>query len=147
MKPSRKESGFTLIELMIVVAVIAVLAAIAYPSYLDYVRKARFNDAKQTLFHISAEAEQYYSDNKVYPSSLTNLGHSAATILTSEINSGDVSEAYYSLTISSSSATSYTLTATPRGDQAKDTRCKVFTLTNAGVKGESGGSWSAAECW
>ena len=147
MKSNRHGSGFTLIELMIVVAAIAVLAAIAYPSYLDYVRKARFSDAKQTLYHIAAEAEQYYSDNKLYPSSLTNLGHSAATINSNEINGGDVNEGYYRLTISASTATSYTLTATPQGDQAKDSRCKVFTITNTGAKGQSGGSWSASECW
>ena len=58
--------GFTLIELMIVVAVIAILAAIAYPSYQDSVRKSRRADAKAVVLNAAQILERCYTQNNVY---------------------------------------------------------------------------------
>ena len=58
--------GFTLIELMIVVAVVAVLAAIAIPSYTDYITRARFAEATSALANLRVKMEQYYQDNRNY---------------------------------------------------------------------------------
>ena len=146
-----RNAGFTLIELMIVVVVLAILAAIAYPSYLNYVRKARFSDAKQTLFHLAAEAEQYYSDNKRYPNSLADLDHTLkdGKYLSNDISGSEGDDSYYHLYISSTTTT-FTLTAEPLpfGKQDEDKRYKNFSLNNKGEKKISAGTWkSTGDCW
>lgn len=60
------DRGFTLIELMIVVAVIAIIAAIAYPSYMDYVRQSRRADATVALLELAQYMERYYTNNGRY---------------------------------------------------------------------------------
>lgn len=69
----KKTLGFTLIELMIVVAVIAILASIAYPSYRDSVRKARRVDAKSALTDIAQMQETFFARNGTYTDDMTNL--------------------------------------------------------------------------
>src|SRR6185369_3390771 len=66
-------AGFTLIELMIVVAVIGVLAAIVYPSYQDYVRRANRSAAQQIMLDVSAKQEQYLTDRRSYAPDLPTL--------------------------------------------------------------------------
>ena len=65
-----KKSGFTLIELMIVVGIIGILAAIAYPSYVDYVRKTRFAQAKEGAMEVASALERSVSQKIAYPASL-----------------------------------------------------------------------------
>ena len=69
---NRRDKGFTLIELMIVVAVVAVIMVIAVPSFLDQVRKARRSDAKQPLMDVAAKLEQYYQDFEEEAANLPN---------------------------------------------------------------------------
>ena len=63
MRPSR---GFTLIELMIVLAIVAILAAIAVPSYTDYIRRGKITDAVSALAGMRVKMEQYFQDNRTY---------------------------------------------------------------------------------
>jgi len=58
--------GFSLIELMVVVAVVAILAGVAYPSYSEYVRRSRLVDATAQLADYRVRLEQYYQDNRSY---------------------------------------------------------------------------------
>ncbi len=60
--------GFTLIEVMITVAVIAILAAVALPSYIEYVTRSKLVEAKTNLSDMRTRLEQYFLDNRKYPS-------------------------------------------------------------------------------
>jgi len=132
----RQVSGFTLIELMIVVLVAAILAAVAYPSFIEQVRKSRRTDAASALVDLAAKLERYYAGNGSYTGTSVNalLGRT-----TSE-------EGYYNLTMNVPlGGQSYALTATRAGDQIND-KCGNFTLNSLGDKGVSG-SIPANQCW
>lgn len=122
-KFKHKSNGFTLIELMIVVAIIGILAAIAYPSYQDSVRKTRRANVQADLLKLSSYMERIFTEKSSYNS---------ATIAASGITND-----YYTFTspIPNLSATAYKLTAVAQGDQANDTGCTPLTLTQTGVKG------------
>jgi type IV pilus assembly protein PilE len=62
----RKNKGFTLIELMIVVAIVAILAAVAVPSYNDYVTRSKIQEATSGLSELRLRAEKYFADNRTY---------------------------------------------------------------------------------
>jgi len=66
LRTPRRQSGFTLIEIMIVVMIIAILSAIAIPQYQQYVTRSKFTEATNTLSAMRASMEQYYQDNRVY---------------------------------------------------------------------------------
>jgi type IV pilus assembly protein PilE len=133
MQCPRKQSGMTLIELMAVVIILSIIAAIAVPNFIEQVRKARRSDAKQPLFDAAAKLEQYYQDNKGY----------SGFLLTSSTSP----EGYYSISFfAGPTTTSYTLEASPLGDQVKDAKCDKFRLDNLGQKTATG-TLSDTECW
>lgn len=61
-----RTKGFTLVELMIVVAIVAILAAIAVPSYNDYITRSKLQEAQTSLSALRVNMEQYYQDNRIY---------------------------------------------------------------------------------
>jgi type IV pilus assembly protein PilE len=133
---TNKLRGFTLIEIMIVVAVIAIIATIALPAYQSSIRKSKRTDAKAGLVDAAAKLEQYYLDNKSYTTDMTKLGFTAASGV-------DTSDAHYKMTVTASSgctiAACYTVTAVPQGDQTSDT-CGTLTVNSMGIK-------TPSDCW
>ena len=132
----RSGAGFTLIELMIVVAVVAILAAIAYPSYQEQVRKSRRAQAKADVVEYMQMAERYFTVNNTY----VNF---ALPVAVSPREAG--ATARYNLAATTQNATQYVLTATAQGPQASD-RCGNLSVSNTGLKTKSG-SATLAECW
>ena len=119
-----RQQGFTLIELMVVVAIIAILASIAFPSYQDSVRKSRRTEARELLLNAAQALERHYTNTNSY----------------ADLNINKTGSFYDVAMETSSPSTSYELKATAKGDQLKDTACKELTLTNVGVKTPAG-------CW
>ena len=111
----RRQHGFTLIELMIVVAVIAILAAIAIPNYLEQTRKGRRADAVRAVGQLQLSQERWRAENPAY-GTMVQLGAPEAS-------------SFYTFTVPSNTATAYTITATRAGAQATD-RCGNLTATN-----------------
>lgn len=140
-------AGFSLIELMIVLAIIAIIAAIAYPSYERSVLRSHRSDVEALLTQDSQILERCYTQYFMYlqPSGASNNCAPVPLITTSE-------HGYYTLANSSTSsmtATSYMLTATAQGTQQKDTECQTFTLSSTGQKTaqNAGGADNTAQCW
>lgn len=138
----QKVFGFTLIELMIVVVIIGVLAAIAYPSYRQYVYKSRRSDAKAALSQVQLAEEKWRANNTSY-TSLANLGFTVAA--DGNYYSPDQ---YYTLGVSNTSATTYTITATYAGLQTADTSCKTLSIDQSSNKTATNSANAASTvCW
>jgi type IV pilus assembly protein PilE len=132
----KRQSGFTLIELMIVVAVVGILAAIAYPSYIDYVRKSKRSDAMAGLLRVQLEQEKYRASSLAYASGLTALGYGADQVQTPE--------GVYLMEVTAASVAGFVVEAVPQDDQTNDT-CGTFAI---GVDGPyTAGSYASRECW
>ena len=137
-----KQKGFTLIELMIVVAVVGILSAIAYPSYTEYVRRGHRADARAGLLQAQLWMERAATATGVYPTALpANLTWS-----------GDTSKRYTIGFAANNTNAAFTLTAAPKspGPQASD-KCGTYTLSNTSLRGaaskKQGDSGYDTDCW
>jgi len=139
----RRNRGFTLLELLIVIGVIALLAALALPSYTEYIRKGKRGEAATALGDITLRQERYRADNPSYGTMIQMLGADPATA------NYNAQYQYYTITITNQTATGYTATATRKGDLAADTKCGNYTMTMAAgvVTKASTGTMGDDYCW
>ncbi|WP_333796990.1 type IV pilin protein [Rheinheimera sp.] len=126
-RSGKRSKGFTLIEVMVTVVIIAIIASIAFPAYQQMVLRSHRSDAIDTLATTAQLLERRFTETNSY----TGL------VLPTTSTHG-----YYSIT-ADVKASSYTLTATATGRQAKDTECKTFTIDNTGQKQAT----TAGVCW
>lgn len=132
----RHQSGFTLVELMVVVLVLSILAGIAYASYDNLTIASRRKAGAACLLEASQFMERYYT---------TNLAYTGAVIPALACQ-GDLTGSY-TIALAATTATTYSLTATPAGRQAaKDTKCATLGINQSGTKTKSG-TGSLSECW
>ena len=156
---SKAAKGFTLIEIMIVVAVIGILAAVALPNYQEYIARGRRADAQTQLLAAQQWLERFYSEHYKYneTSATTPVDVTDSTLwgnqpFRSSPRPGEGTAAY-NLTVSAA-ANTYTITATRTGSATTDA-CGNFTLTNTGLKSLSSYNTSkystlelaVAACW
>lgn len=137
--------GFTLIELMIVVAVVAILAAIALPAYQKQIMQSRRTSAKTALFDVTSREEKLYSVTNQYSSTLTDLGYTATTTLSVPSSSAAYYSVQVNLTGTTTPGTNYTAVAKPINSQSGDA-CGSYSVTDLGVESNSGGSQTTG-CW
>jgi type IV pilus assembly protein PilE len=137
-----RRRGFTLIEVMIVVALIAFLAAVALPAYQGSVRKARRADARAALVTTAQLMERYATEHtSSYAGATLGTGTGPTVVAKPTSDNG-----YYQISLANLAATTFTLRATPQGGQTADD-CGTFTLDERGVRGVTGTSHTAADCW
>ncbi len=133
----KKIRGFSLIELMVVVAVVAIITSIAYPAYQDQMQKTRRADAKAALMDAAAKMERYY----------TQFGRYTATITANAGISATSPENYYTITPGTIANQTFILRASPvvGSAQAAD-KCANLDINQAGIKGNSAGLPNNT-CW
>lgn len=128
--PCKKQRGFSLIELMIVVVIISILATVAVPSYQASVRKSRRADAQGALIAFAATMERHFTLNNTYEDAAKDGNTGVPEIFATETPL-DGADKFYNLTIEAANATTYTLRATPKNAQAGD---GLMELTSIGVR-------------
>lgn len=150
--------GFTLIELMIVVAIISILASIAMPAYTSYVARARRADARTQLTQVQQYVQRFYAANDAYDkdrngNSIVGANGMPTNLSRSPADGNPIYQLVPTITTLSSatfsvSTTGYTLTMSPiSGGPSANDPCGSLWLTSTGIRGISGSTLTRDQCW
>ena len=129
---NKNYQGFTLIELMIVVAIIGIISAIAYPAYTEYVNQSRRTDGMSALLNAQLQQEKFRANNISYASTVASAGVAATS-----------PDGYYNIAVANSNTNTFTMTAAPAGVQAGDS-CGTFAVNQDGPFYTG---YADADCW
>jgi type IV pilus assembly protein PilE len=138
------QRGFTLVEIMIVVAIIGIISAFAYPSYVENVRKTNRVAAASILLENAQFMERFFTENSTYLGGVLPFARAPKEV--------DSRQNYTISLTAGTTATAYTIQAIPTagGSMASDD-CGTLTLTNLGVRnaanGSPAGGKTVAQCW
>lgn len=133
----RNTSGFSLIELIIVIGIVIIFISIAVPSYNEYVFKSNRSDAITTLLNLHLAQERWRAQNASYTPSLEDIWIAG---------SNKSSQGFYELSIDvgKTNNNEFLITATALGSQANDEKCKVFRITQNGADKTTP---EKSQCW
>jgi type IV pilus assembly protein PilE len=140
---TRRDSGVTLIELIIVLVIISILSMVAYPSFMQSVRKGKRTDAYTALTRVGGNLERFFGANTTYTTDTSLLGliHDEGTALSDN--------RYYVITVAAGATgigSSYVVSASARAGnmQAGDTGCTTLTLDSLGRRTPDP---TSSTCW
>ena len=136
---AKNARGFTLVELMVVVAIVAILAAVAIPQYSDYVLRGALTEATSGLAQQRVSMEQYFLDNRTY----APAGTTPCTTVTGK---------YFAITCVSAAAPTNTYTFTATGNAGVSAAGFTFTINETNARTTviaSPATWTAgtSTCW
>lgn len=124
--------GFTLMEMLVVIAIMGILVGLAYPSYQETIIESRRADAKAALMGFAQAMERHYTTEGSYLGAATGGANTGAPTIFSTSAPLDSSDLFYQLKIHSAAASSYVLAAEPVNAQAGD---GILIIKSTGVKG------------
>ena len=135
---TQRQNGFTLIEVMIVVAIIGIVSALAYNGYQRQVDNSRRADAQRSLTEIAQRLERCYTHRNSYEACVDEGGDT----------SWESQDGHYQIRVSDLDTTTFTLTARPQGFHADrdGDRCSSLTLTHTGRR-DATGTEDRDDCW
>lgn len=148
--PQKRERGFTLIEVMIVVAIVAILAAIAYPSYQEQVARGKRADAKATLLEAAQWVERQYTVSNSYILKGDGTTLDSAALPFTEAPKESAVKTYdiaFATGASAPTTSTYWLLATPKNSMATD-KCGTFAIAQTGARRTvTSGAGTFDDCW
>jgi type IV pilus assembly protein PilE len=134
--------GFSMVEIVVVIAIVGLLAGIAIPSYRNYILRAHRSEAIRVITSYRQALERCYSQNFTYVNVAGNCPAAAGAAINTPNN-------YYNITFPLLNATQYRIVATAINTQTNDAPCATFTVDNAGAQtaATAGGADTTPTCW
>jgi type IV pilus assembly protein PilE len=128
----KKGLGFTLIEILVVVAIVGILAAIAIPQYTDYITRGKISEATGALSELRLRAEKYFSDNRTYAGFNTTVSNPK----------------FFTYACATPTATTFTCTATGVAGQGMSGFVYTINESNTRTSAFTASGWNnSSACW